>query len=64
MTDKHRSAAFERALTTNLVGRHEVEAARRYVVGYMRAPESAAEVSVARAAATHAFASEPCESAS
>ena len=36
-----------------------VEAARRYVDGHRRAPESAAEVRAATAAAMPAFASDP-----
>jgi metal-responsive CopG/Arc/MetJ family transcriptional regulator len=58
-TGETRSEVFERALTTYVAGRRAVEAARRYVDGYRRAPESAAEVSVAMAAAMPAFASEP-----
>ena len=39
--------------------RRAVEAARRYVDGYRRAPETAAETRVATAAAMSALAAEP-----
>jgi hypothetical protein len=58
-TGESRSAVFERALTSFFAGRRAVEDARRYVDGYRRAPESAAEVRVVTAAAMTAFVSEP-----
>jgi hypothetical protein len=58
-TGESRSAVFERALTMYFAERRAVEAARRYVDGYRREPESAAEVRVATALGLAAFAAEP-----
>jgi hypothetical protein len=58
-TGESRSAVFERALTLYFAERRAVEAARQYVEGYRREPESAAEVRVATTVAMSAFSSEP-----
>lgn len=58
-TGESRSAVFERALTMYFADRRAVEASRRYVDGYRRAPESASEVRVATAAALAALTAEP-----
>jgi hypothetical protein len=58
-TGESRSAVFERALTVYFAGRHRAAESRRYVEGYRRHPERAAEVRVAMAAALPALAEEP-----
>src|SRR5260221_721568 len=58
-TGESRSAVFERALTLYLADRRRVDATLRYVDGYRREPESAADVRVATATAVPALASEP-----
>ena len=58
-TGESRSALFERALMLYLADRRRVDAARCYVDGYRREPESAADVRAATATAMPALASEP-----
>jgi metal-responsive CopG/Arc/MetJ family transcriptional regulator len=58
-TGESRSAVFERALMMYFADQRAVEAARRYVDGYRRAPETAAEIRVVTAAAMSALAAEP-----
>lgn len=58
-TGESRSAVFERALTVYLAGRHRAAASRRYVEGYRRHPERAADVRVAIATAQPVLAEEP-----
>ena len=62
-TGESRSAVFERALTVYLAGQHRAAAARRYVDGYRRAPERAADVRAAIATALPALAEEPWDAA-
>ena len=58
-TGESRSAVFERALVAYLAGQHRAAEARRYVEGYQRAPERAAEVRVALAASIPGLGEEP-----
>ena len=58
-TGESRSAVFERALKMYFTDQRAVEAARRYVDGYRRAPETAAEIRVATITAMSALAAEP-----
>ena len=62
-TGETRSAVFERALTVYLAGQNRSAAARRYVDGYRREPERAAEVRAAVATALAALAEEPWDAA-
>ena len=62
-TGETRSAVFERALTVYLAGQNRSAAARRYVAGYRREPERAAEVRAAVATALAALDKEPWDAA-
>lgn len=58
-TGESRSAVFERALKMYFADQRAVEAARNYVDGYRRVPETAAEIRVATVAAMSALTAEP-----